>query len=118
MRTDISLTSDSRKIIIDCKFTPKATQAHFEAKTLRSSHLYQVCTYLNNLPDGALTDSCEVMLFTRPWTRPYPQFTSMLVAGRSASAPSTSTSIGSLSTMTCWRWLREYGDRTRHPEMF
>lgn len=62
MQTDVSLTSDHRKIIIDCKFTPEATQHHYDAETLRSSHLYQINAYLNNLVPGSLTDKCEVML--------------------------------------------------------
>ncbi len=62
MQTDISLNSETRKIIIDCKFTPEATQHHYEAETLRSSHLFQIHAYLNNLPKGGLNDSCEIML--------------------------------------------------------
>ena len=62
MQTDVSVTSNTRKIIIDCKFTPEATQSYFEAETLRSSHLYQIYAYLDNLPEGKLTDTCEVML--------------------------------------------------------
>ncbi len=62
MQTDISLTSATRKIIIDCKFTPEATQHHYEAETLRSSHLFQINAYLTNLPVGKLTDICEMML--------------------------------------------------------
>lgn len=62
MQTDISLTSAARKIIIDCKFTPEATQQHYEAQTLRSSHLFQIHAYLSNLPEGKLTDICEMML--------------------------------------------------------
>ena len=62
MQTDISLTSETRKIIIDCKFTPEATQHHHEAEKLRSSHLYQIHAYLNNLPEGKLTDTCQMML--------------------------------------------------------
>jgi 5-methylcytosine-specific restriction enzyme subunit McrC len=62
MQTDISLTSAIRKIIIDCKFTPEATQHHYEAETLRSSHLFQINAYLTNLPMGKLTDTCEMML--------------------------------------------------------
>ena len=60
--TDISLTSATRKIIIDSKFTPEATQHHYEAETLRSSHLFQINAYLTNLPVGKLTDTCEMML--------------------------------------------------------
>lgn len=61
MRTDISLTSDRRKIIIDCKFTPKATQHHFEAEKLRSEHLYQINAYMDNL-EGEWAETCEMML--------------------------------------------------------
>ena len=60
MQTDVSLTADDRRIIIDCKFTPKVTQHHYEAETLRSAHLYQLNAYLDNLqPEDA---RCEAML--------------------------------------------------------
>ena len=62
MQTDISLTSKTRKIIIDCKFTPEATQVHYEAEKLRSTHLFQISAYLNNLPDGPVSETCEMML--------------------------------------------------------
>jgi 5-methylcytosine-specific restriction enzyme subunit McrC len=62
MQTDISLTSDIRKIIIDCKFTPEATQQHYEAETLWSAHLYQINAYMDNLPEDKLTDTCQMML--------------------------------------------------------
>jgi 5-methylcytosine-specific restriction enzyme subunit McrC len=62
MQTDISLTSDTRKIIIDCKFTPEATQQHYEAETLRSAHLYQINTYMDNWPEDQLTGACQMML--------------------------------------------------------
>jgi 5-methylcytosine-specific restriction enzyme subunit McrC len=61
MQTDISLTSEQRKIIIDCKFTPEATQEHYEAKTLRSSHLFQINAYMDNLK-GERAEECELML--------------------------------------------------------
>jgi 5-methylcytosine-specific restriction enzyme subunit McrC len=62
MQTDISLTSATRKIIIDCKFTPEATKRHYEAEKLRSSHLFQIHAYLGNLPEGGLADTCEAIL--------------------------------------------------------
>lgn len=62
MQTDVSLTGGNRKIIIDCKFTPEATQKHYDAEKLKSSHLYQIHAYLENLPPGELTDHCEMML--------------------------------------------------------
>ncbi len=70
MQTDISLTCDTRQIIIDCKFTPEATQQHFEAVTLRSSHIFQINAYMNNL-EGRWADTCQMMLL-------YPQANSPL----------------------------------------
>jgi len=61
MQTDISLSSDTRKIIIDCKFTPEATQRHYEAEKLRTTHLYQLNAYMDNLK-GKYADTCEMML--------------------------------------------------------
>jgi 5-methylcytosine-specific restriction enzyme subunit McrC len=61
MVTDISLTSDKRKIIIDCKFTPRATQKHYDAEKLRSEHLYQINAYMDNL-GGRYAEDCEMML--------------------------------------------------------
>lgn len=69
MQTDISLTSDSRKIIIECKFTPEATQQHYEAVTLRSSHLFQIHAYMENL-EGEQADTCEMMLLYPSVDRP------------------------------------------------
>ena len=60
MQTDISLEAGGRKIIIDCKYTPKATQTHYESESLRSEHLYQLHAYLSNLPDQE--SRCEGML--------------------------------------------------------
>lgn len=61
MRTDITLTSATRKIVIDCKYTPKATQSHYETRKLRSEHLYQISAYMGNLP-REWSSVCEVML--------------------------------------------------------
>jgi 5-methylcytosine-specific restriction enzyme subunit McrC len=61
MQTDISLTSPARRIIIDCKFTPEATQSRYESEKLRSSHLYQINSYMTNLM-GDLADRCEMIL--------------------------------------------------------
>jgi 5-methylcytosine-specific restriction enzyme subunit McrC len=61
MLTDISMTSETRKLIIDCKFTPQATQQHHEAEKLRSSHLYQINAYMENLK-GKFAETCEMIL--------------------------------------------------------
>jgi len=54
METDVTLTSDSRKVIIDCKYTAHIFQSHFDSETFRSAHLYQVYSYLANLPQKTL----------------------------------------------------------------
>jgi 5-methylcytosine-specific restriction enzyme subunit McrC len=61
MRTDISLISSTRRIIIDCKYTPEATQHYYESEKLRSQHLYQLNAYMNNI-EGEWAESCEMML--------------------------------------------------------
>jgi 5-methylcytosine-specific restriction enzyme subunit McrC len=70
MQTDICLISDTRKIIIDCKFTPDATRQNFEAEKLREAHLYQIHAYMSNLPDGPSNESCEMMLLYPQAERP------------------------------------------------
>ena len=68
MQTDISLEAEGRKIIIECKYTPEATQTHYESETLRSEHLYQLHAYLSNLPDQE--SKCEGMLLYPEVDRP------------------------------------------------
>lgn len=60
METDISLEAEDRKIIIECKYTPEATQMRYESEKLRSGHLYQLHAYLSNLPDQE--SRCEGLL--------------------------------------------------------
>jgi 5-methylcytosine-specific restriction enzyme subunit McrC len=48
MKTDISITSPSRKVIIDTKYYKECFQVHFEKKTLISGHFYQLIEYLEN----------------------------------------------------------------------
>jgi len=61
MQTDATLTYGTRRIIVECKFTPEATQRHYEAEKLRSGHLYQLHAYLENLT-GPNVETCEAML--------------------------------------------------------
>jgi len=46
MRTDVTLKSSSRHIILDTKYTAKVFQRYFQKKTFRSEHLYQLLTYV------------------------------------------------------------------------
>lgn len=63
MRTDVSLTSPTRKIIIDTKYYAKALQTYYDKETIHSANLYQLFAYLENLkPANELEKYCEGIL--------------------------------------------------------
>lgn len=66
MRTDITLTSDSKKIIIDTKYYPKAlVSSRIDSKEkFISHHLYQLLAYIINQEDNEIKISmtCEGIL--------------------------------------------------------
>lgn len=49
LRTDIVLTCPDEQIVIDTKFTPRPFEAYLGGETLRTSHLYQMYAYLQNV---------------------------------------------------------------------
>lgn len=49
MRTDVSLISANRHLVIDTKFYRDALRTHFDADKLREMHLYQMHAYMTNL---------------------------------------------------------------------
>ena len=49
MATDVCLDSESRKIVIECKFTPNVLQENWSKLSARSEHLYQLFAYLKHL---------------------------------------------------------------------
>lgn len=49
MRTDISITSSSRKLILDAKYYKEAMVTHFDKEKFRSQHFYQMYAYVSNL---------------------------------------------------------------------
>jgi 5-methylcytosine-specific restriction enzyme subunit McrC len=50
MQTDIVLRSPEGVIVIDAKYYHDALQTHRGKRTVRSAHLYQILSYLNNIP--------------------------------------------------------------------
>ncbi len=62
MRTDITLTSTDRKLIVECKYTADIFQEYFGTPKFRSEHLYQLNAYLSNLPEGDLNGRCQGIL--------------------------------------------------------
>lgn len=63
MRTDISLRSERRCLIVDTKFYREALVGRFDTEKLISGHLYQIYAYLKNLePRGGIDAQAEAML--------------------------------------------------------
>jgi len=63
METDVSLTSPSKKIIIETKFYKEAFKTRFSHEKINSYHLYQLFSYLKNQEsDLEITKTCEGIL--------------------------------------------------------
>ena len=63
MQTDITLTSPTRKIIIDTKYYLEPLQTYYEKDSVRSIHLFQIHAYMTNLPPHEKAQrSCEGIL--------------------------------------------------------
>lgn len=71
MATDVCLDSSSRKIVIECKFTPNVLQENWGKLSARSEHLYQLFAYLKNLERrGGAHKHCEGLLLYPTATHP------------------------------------------------
>jgi 5-methylcytosine-specific restriction enzyme subunit McrC len=62
MRTDVSLTSPKRKIIIDTKYYPQALQVYYDKESIHSDHLNQLHAYLSNVGSEQGEPKCEGIL--------------------------------------------------------
>ena len=63
MQTDISLLSNSRKIIIDTKYYKETFQTYYDSEKIHSQHLYQLFSYLKNISTKSDLDAeCEGIL--------------------------------------------------------
>jgi 5-methylcytosine-specific restriction enzyme subunit McrC len=56
MQTDVSLRSRERTVVIDTKYYAQTLHSHYDRKTLRSDHLYQLFAYVKNLERGTGAD--------------------------------------------------------------
>jgi 5-methylcytosine-specific restriction enzyme subunit McrC len=64
LKTDVSLVSDSRRIVIEVKYVPGAIYTgQFKNETLRSSHLYQLVSYLSNIRARTNSDPEGILLY-------------------------------------------------------
>jgi len=69
MMTDVCLDSGSRKIVIECKYTPDVLREHWGKLSSRSEHLYQLFAYLKHLEArGGAAQFCQGLLLY-PTTR-------------------------------------------------
>ncbi|QEL13159.1 5-methylcytosine restriction system specificity protein McrC [Limnoglobus roseus] len=48
MRTDVSLTSPTRKLVIDAKFYRETLSSHYDTPSVHAANLYQLLAYLQN----------------------------------------------------------------------
>ena len=48
MRTDVTLTSPTRKLVIDAKFYRETLSSHFDTPSVHAANLYQLLAYLTN----------------------------------------------------------------------
>jgi len=72
MQTDVCITTSSRKLLIECKYTsdPLEAERYEGTQKLISGHLFQVNSYLDNLPDSDVNNSCEAILLYPMAKRP------------------------------------------------
>ncbi len=63
MRTDVSLDSSTRKIVIDTKYYANCLQTYFGSSTIHSGNLYQLFAYLKNLQIGEPRQIEGVLLY-------------------------------------------------------
>jgi 5-methylcytosine-specific restriction enzyme subunit McrC len=63
MITDVCLTNETRKIVIECKFSKDTLQENRGKLSARSEHLYQLFAYLKNLEQrGGTNVHCDGLL--------------------------------------------------------
>jgi 5-methylcytosine-specific restriction enzyme subunit McrC len=63
MKTDISITSENRKIIIDTKYYRECLQEYYNKESIISSNLYQIYTYVKSAEaQGGSSINCEGIL--------------------------------------------------------
>lgn len=49
MQSDITLHGSDKTLVVDTKYYGEIMQTHFDKKSIRSGHMYQIYTYVKNL---------------------------------------------------------------------
>jgi 5-methylcytosine-specific restriction enzyme subunit McrC len=68
MRTDITVRSPDRTLIIDAKFYEETLQKHYEKQSVHSAHLYQLISYLRNMESRSGPDKAAEGMLLYPVT--------------------------------------------------
>ncbi|RPI19826.1 MAG: 5-methylcytosine-specific restriction endonuclease system specificity protein McrC [Ignavibacteriae bacterium] len=76
MKTDISLESPIRKIIIDTKYYKETLTEHYNKERIHSTNLYQIFAYLKNVEaKGGVNKNCDGMLLYPTVSRELDEYT-------------------------------------------
>jgi 5-methylcytosine-specific restriction enzyme subunit McrC len=62
MKTDVTLRSRGRVLVIDTKYYKETLQTHLGKKTIHSQHLYQLLAYLRGTHKDCSDSLCEGIL--------------------------------------------------------
>ena len=65
MQSDVLLSLGERTLIIDTKYYSKIMQEQYDKKTLRSAHLYQISTYVNEYDSEARHNVDGMVLYAK-----------------------------------------------------
>ena len=65
MQSDVLLTQNEKKLIIDAKYYSKSVQAQFGKKTLHNANIYQIFTYVKNEDVGNTGNVSGLLLYAK-----------------------------------------------------
>lgn len=65
MRTDLTLRRGGRVLIVDAKYYSRSMQEQWQKETVRSSHLYQILSYVKNADVGQSGTVSGLLLYAR-----------------------------------------------------
>lgn len=74
MHTDITLVKGEKTLIIDTKYYEKTMQTHFDKKSLHSSNVYQIFTYVKNMDRDDTGNVSGLLLYAKTGEEITPDF--------------------------------------------
>ncbi|WP_295093626.1 5-methylcytosine-specific restriction endonuclease system specificity protein McrC [Ruminococcus sp.] len=86
MQTDITLQKDNKTLIIDAKYYGKSMIENYDKSTLRSSHLYQIFTYVKNMDKENTGNVSGLLLYAKTEGEVFPDGEPFVISGNSIGA--------------------------------